>query len=71
MELSIASIAAAIFLSAAPKKPLSDAQKFIGGPVVYMPPAPAIAGGKGLRAFADCRRQTQTGKTGKKGGKYW
>ena len=38
---------------------------------ILMPPAPAIAGGKGLRAFADCRRQTQTGKTGKKGGKYW
>ena len=31
-----------------------------------MPPAPAIAGGKGQRTFADCRRQKQTGKTGKK-----
>ena len=27
-----------------------------------MPPAPVIAGGKGQRDFADCRRQKQTGK---------
>ena len=31
-----------------------------------MAPAPAIAGGKAQRAFADCRRQKQTGKTGNK-----
>ena len=34
--------------------------------LVDMAPAPAIAGGKALRAFADCRRQKQTGKTGNK-----
>ena len=28
--------------------------------------APAIADGKALGAFADCRRQKQTGKTGNK-----
>ena len=31
-----------------------------------MAPATAIAGGKGYRGFADCRRQKQTGKTGNK-----
>ena len=31
-----------------------------------MAPAMAIAGGKAQRAFADCRRQKQTGKIGNK-----
>ena len=33
---------------------------------LYMPPAPALPAAKVLDAFADCRRQSQTGKTGKR-----
>ena len=34
--------------------------------MIYMALATAIAGGKAQRAFADCRRQKQTGKTSNK-----